>query len=59
MDTSILSSEIREQLTPSELDDILAGAKLCFAQSHDEDALAAFLQVSLLALGFDNGKRAN
>jgi hypothetical protein len=55
-----LPSAICCQLSPSELVDILDGMELFVSLNPNEpEELAAFIEVSLLALGFVNGKRLN
>ena len=55
-----IPESIRKQLTAGEREDIEDGARL-FATLHPNDRteLEAFIEISLLALGFENGQRLN
>jgi hypothetical protein len=59
MQTTIIPERVRNQLSPQELSDIAAGIQLCSLYSSDDKTIAAFIEVSLLALGFNHGERSN
>lgn len=55
-----IPESIRKQLTKSEMNDIEDGVRLFTSLHPGENAeLEALIEISLLALGFENGQRLN